>query len=181
MLKDRPQGFGLVTILLHWVCALIIVFLFSLGLYMTSLSYYDDWYHKAPSLHVSLGLILFLLMVLRLVWAPDQSHPGSSARAQSTDSPGRLGGQNHSVWSDIYSDRVRLFNHNSRGRRAFHFWLDQLSGSGRTGTGEGGSCRLDSFVFCLGHYCLCQPPRPGGALASFYRPGQHPKTHAQTD
>lgn len=68
MLKDRPQGFGLVTILLHWVCALIIVFLFSLGLYMTSLSYYDDWYHKAPSLHVSLGLILFLLMVLRLVW-----------------------------------------------------------------------------------------------------------------
>ncbi|MDO3388697.1 cytochrome b [Gilvimarinus sp. SDUM040013] len=68
MLNDNARGYGLVTIVLHWVCALVVVFLFALGLYMTSLSYYDDWYHKGPSLHVSVGLILLALMVLRLLW-----------------------------------------------------------------------------------------------------------------
>lgn len=68
MLKDTAQGYGLITIVLHWLCALAIVFLFGLGLYMTSLGYYDDWYHKGPALHVSIGLILLVVMVARLLW-----------------------------------------------------------------------------------------------------------------
>jgi len=33
---------------------------------MVDLSYYDDWYHSAPSLHKSAGLLVLLLVLLRL-------------------------------------------------------------------------------------------------------------------
>jgi cytochrome b561 len=62
---------------LHWVCALLIIFLFGLGIYMTGLDYYAEWYHKGPALHVSLGLILLLLMVARVVWRLFSIKPAS--------------------------------------------------------------------------------------------------------
>lgn len=68
MIKDTSQYFGLASIILHWTSAIAIIFLFSLGLYMTSLSYYDEWYHKGPSLHVSIGLLLFFATLLRILW-----------------------------------------------------------------------------------------------------------------
>lgn len=68
MLKDQARGYGLVSILLHWICALAIVFLFGLGLYMVDLGYYDPWYNRGPRLHISIGLCLLLLMCLRLAW-----------------------------------------------------------------------------------------------------------------
>lgn len=68
MLKDSRNGFGWVSILIHWTSALLILFLFALGIYMVGLGYYDDWYHKGPELHISLGLIVLLLMLVRVVW-----------------------------------------------------------------------------------------------------------------
>lgn len=68
MLKDHKAGFGLISILLHWVSALLIVFLFGLGLYMVDLSYYEPWYNKGPELHISLGLLLLLLTAFRILW-----------------------------------------------------------------------------------------------------------------
>ncbi len=68
MLKDSSSGYGLVSILIHWVSAILILFLFGLGIYMTDLSYYDDWYHKGPELHISLGLVVLLMMLLRVLW-----------------------------------------------------------------------------------------------------------------
>src|SRR5690625_7065992 len=44
------------------------VVLFGLGLYMVGLSYYDPWYNRAPSLHISLGLLVLLLTLIRIVW-----------------------------------------------------------------------------------------------------------------
>lgn len=67
-LKDSRTSFGWVSIVIHWVSALAIVFLFGLGVYMRSLGYYDAWYHKGPALHISLGLLFAGLMVVRLVW-----------------------------------------------------------------------------------------------------------------
>jgi cytochrome b561 len=75
MLKDTHQNFGLLTILLHWLSAISIIFLFALGLYMTSLTYYDDWYHKGPSLHISIGLLLFFATLLRILWRLFNSTP----------------------------------------------------------------------------------------------------------
>lgn len=68
MFKDTPQHFGLISILLHWISTVLIIFLFALGLYMTSLGYYDEWYHKGPALHISLGLLLFFATLLRILW-----------------------------------------------------------------------------------------------------------------
>ncbi|MDU4093984.1 MAG: cytochrome b, partial [Pantoea sp.] len=42
--------------------------MFALGLWMVSLGYYDTWYHKAPELHKSIGMVLFAVMILRVIW-----------------------------------------------------------------------------------------------------------------
>jgi len=68
MFKDTSTGYGVVSIVLHWLTAILVFGLFGLGIYMVGLSYYDDMYHKAPALHVSLGLILLILTLIRLPW-----------------------------------------------------------------------------------------------------------------
>ncbi len=68
MLTDSRTGYGLISIAIHWISALLILFLFGLGIYMVDLGYYDDWYHEAPELHISLGLVVLLLMLVRVVW-----------------------------------------------------------------------------------------------------------------
>ena len=68
MLKDSRSGYGLISIVIHWISAALILFLFGLGIYMVDLGYYDDWYHKAPELHISLGLVVLLLMFARVIW-----------------------------------------------------------------------------------------------------------------
>lgn len=75
MLKDSKSGYGLVTIILHWVCAPLIIFLFGLGVYMRGLDYYSPWYHRGPELHIALGLLVFALMFLRLLWRKGSKDP----------------------------------------------------------------------------------------------------------
>jgi cytochrome b561 len=43
MHKNEEKHYDLLTITLHWVMALGILFVFSLGLYMVDLTYYDPW------------------------------------------------------------------------------------------------------------------------------------------
>ncbi len=75
MLKDSKSGYGLITIILHWVCAPLIIFLFGLGVYMRGLDYYSPWYHRGPELHIALGLLVFALMLLRLLWRKSSTEP----------------------------------------------------------------------------------------------------------
>jgi cytochrome b561 len=75
MLKDSRAGYGLMTIIFHWVCAPLIIFLFGLGVYMRSLDYYSPWYHRGPEIHIAIGLLVFLLMTLRLVWRTSSTSP----------------------------------------------------------------------------------------------------------
>ena len=56
------------TRLLHWLSALLIIGLFFLGLWMRSLDYYSAWYQTAPNIHKQVGLLVFVLMTLRLLW-----------------------------------------------------------------------------------------------------------------
>ena len=67
-IRNSSAGWGIISITLHWLIAMIVIGMFISGLYMTSLTYYDPWYHKAPALHKSVGSVLFLLMLLRLSW-----------------------------------------------------------------------------------------------------------------
>ncbi len=66
--RNSPSRYGLVSMSLHWLVALIVFSLFGLGLWMVELDYYSEWYKRAPDLHKSIGLSLFALMLLRLLW-----------------------------------------------------------------------------------------------------------------
>lgn len=65
---NSEKGFGLITIIIHWLMALLIIGLFVVGKYMLSLDYYDPFYHQGPWWHKSFGLLVFLLLIFRFVW-----------------------------------------------------------------------------------------------------------------
>jgi cytochrome b561 len=67
-IRNSSQRYGLVAIVLHWLVAVAVFGLFALGLWMTDLTYYDDWYKSAPAMHKGIGSLLFLVMLLRVVW-----------------------------------------------------------------------------------------------------------------
>lgn len=62
-----PARYTRTAMLLHWVMALLIFFLFGLGWYMTELP--ETAVRAAPfALHKSVGLLVFTLLVVRLLW-----------------------------------------------------------------------------------------------------------------
>lgn len=77
MWRNSSEGYGLVAIILHWLMALVIIGMFALGLWMVSLDYYDDWYHRGPFIHKSIGILLALVLSLRLVWRLNNGTPAA--------------------------------------------------------------------------------------------------------
>lgn len=59
--------YGMPAVVLHWVLALLIAFMAGLGWYMMEVEHEPggDWY---MDLHKSVGLILFALVLLRILW-----------------------------------------------------------------------------------------------------------------
>jgi cytochrome b561 len=55
------------TIIAHWLTALIVIVLFGLGLWMVTLDYYHPWYKEAPDIHRSIGVLLGILVLFRLL------------------------------------------------------------------------------------------------------------------
>jgi cytochrome b561 len=84
-IKNTPHQYGLISILLHWLVALTLVGLFALGLWMVELTYYDEWYKRAPDLHKSVGITLFGVMLLRLLWRIVNPRPGAVSTASRTE------------------------------------------------------------------------------------------------
>ncbi len=66
--KNSSNAYGLVSISMHWIVAVVVIGMFAAGIWMVDLGYYDTWYHKAPALHKSVGILLFMLMLVRVVW-----------------------------------------------------------------------------------------------------------------
>ncbi|MFW0757050.1 cytochrome b [Pseudomonas sp. H11T01] len=67
-LRNSSSRYGWVSIMLHWGVALAVFGLFALGLWMVGLDYYSTWRKEAPDLHKSIGLTLFAVMLLRMLW-----------------------------------------------------------------------------------------------------------------
>jgi len=67
-LSNTSVGYGLLSIVVHWVAALAVFGMFALGFWMVDLTYYSEWYQRAPDIHRSVGVLLFCLMVFRLLW-----------------------------------------------------------------------------------------------------------------
>ncbi len=72
MIRNNDTSYGLISKIMHWLIAAIIIFMIALGWYMTELDYYDPFYHDAITLHKSLGMLIFMLifmlMCLKLIW-----------------------------------------------------------------------------------------------------------------
>ncbi|NRH26136.1 MULTISPECIES: cytochrome b [Pseudomonas] len=77
--RNSPTRYGFVSVSLHWLVALVVFGLFALGYWMVGLDYYSSWYTKAPDIHKSVGLILFAVMVLRVIWRWVSPPPGHLA------------------------------------------------------------------------------------------------------
>jgi len=74
-MRNTSSSYGLVTIAIHWLMALAIFAMFGLGLWMRTLGYYDSWYHHAPELHKSIGILLLFLLVFRFIWRMINTRP----------------------------------------------------------------------------------------------------------
>ncbi|EPE48593.1 cytochrome b [Salmonella enterica] len=66
--KNTPQRYGVVSAALHWLTALVVYGMFALGLWIVTLSYYDGWYHQAPEIHKSIGILLMMALIVRIIW-----------------------------------------------------------------------------------------------------------------
>ncbi len=73
--RNSETGYGLLTILMHWIFALTFLGLFGLGFYMVELGYYDPWYTKGPKLHEAVGLLLAVLFIFRSYWRLSGTNP----------------------------------------------------------------------------------------------------------
>lgn len=68
MFLNTSNGYGFVSIIVHWISALAVIGIFFLGFWMVDLTYYSTWYKTAPHIHKSVGVLLLLLTVFRLTW-----------------------------------------------------------------------------------------------------------------
>lgn len=73
--RNSTKSWGLISVLIHWVSALVILGLFVLGLWMVELTYYDEWYRSAPYIHKSTGVTLLLLTLVRIFWKKTNTVP----------------------------------------------------------------------------------------------------------
>lgn len=80
--RNSHSRFGIVSIGLHWLVALAVFGLFGLGYYMVDLTYYDDWYRSAPHIHRSIGLLLLVTVVTRVIWRLANTQPAPLASHQ---------------------------------------------------------------------------------------------------
>jgi len=74
-LKNSDEGYGWISIALHWLMALTIFGLFGLGLYMVELTYYDAWYRGSLELHKAVGILLALAWMARIAWRISNTNP----------------------------------------------------------------------------------------------------------
>ena len=83
-IDSRAWRYTFLAVLLHWVLAVLIIFMIGLGWYMTSHEH-DSGVRELVDLHKSIGMIVLVLVFLRLAWRlthPPQGLPQSVARWQ---------------------------------------------------------------------------------------------------
>lgn len=80
MLENTHSDYGFVTKVFHWLTALLILALFPLGVIANRLPYETgaQLAQKAQlfSIHKTLGIVVFFVALLRIVWALTQKKPG---------------------------------------------------------------------------------------------------------
>ncbi len=68
MAVKEVKNYNPVARALHWLSAIVVIGMFAVGLWMVDLTYYSQWYKTAPDWHRSVGILLAMVTVFRLVW-----------------------------------------------------------------------------------------------------------------
>ena len=72
--RDTRSGYGWVSIALHWLAAVLVLTMWTLGtLSQTNVEADAVWY---AHLHMSIGVSAYLLLWARVIWRFAASHPG---------------------------------------------------------------------------------------------------------
>jgi len=90
-MRNSTSHYGWVSIVLHWLMATALIGLYFLGDYMVDLEYYDTWYHQAPALHKSIGVVIALLLVFRIAWNYGQKKPAPLENSKRLITAAKLG------------------------------------------------------------------------------------------
>jgi cytochrome b561 len=75
LVKNSSTRFGLVAVTLHWLIALLFLFMIGLGLVMTRLPITDPWTFPLFQLHKSVGVTIFALVAFRIAWRGGNAAP----------------------------------------------------------------------------------------------------------
>ncbi len=77
--KDTATTYGIVSRVLHAGAGILVIGMLASGIWMVDLDYYSPWYHRAPALHKSFGILVGLLFLARLAWRIRQGFPAPLA------------------------------------------------------------------------------------------------------
>lgn len=77
MIRDHKKGFGIISILFHWISAIGIVTLLGTGLYVTNIGYRQGTAFEVSRFHYALAVIIFFVFVIRLLWRLTNKTPES--------------------------------------------------------------------------------------------------------
>lgn len=67
MYKVTTKGWGWPIVIIHWATAICVFGLFGLDYWMVDLSYYHKWYNSAPYWYKSIGILVAIVTVVRLL------------------------------------------------------------------------------------------------------------------
>lgn len=68
MIKNTSSHYGIISILQHWIGAILLIGLFILGIIMVDWDYTHPYYYEGPHFHESLGIIFAILLLVRIIW-----------------------------------------------------------------------------------------------------------------
>lgn len=66
-MSSTAKNYDAISVVIHWLIALLVFALFFSGLWMVKLDYYSPWFQLAPWWHKGLGTLTFSLVSLRFV------------------------------------------------------------------------------------------------------------------
>jgi cytochrome b561 len=74
-IRNTQQAYGLISKILHWLIAVIMIGLIGVGWYMVRLSDEDVLYWRLLDVHEAAGLSLFILLPLKVAWMAVSPNP----------------------------------------------------------------------------------------------------------
>ena len=80
-MSAEVKNYNLVARIIHWFTAVVVIGMFALGLWMVELTYYSEWYKEAPFWHKSVGILLAVLTLFRVVWKVFTPSPNVEGKA----------------------------------------------------------------------------------------------------